>query len=64
MSKHQGHSELVSPWGFKHSDLEMPGKVDSESDMLETHYMEMTKFHSSTAVFIVVMKVKIVRSCC
>jgi hypothetical protein len=49
-SKHQDHSELVSSWGFKHSDLEMPGKVNSENDMLEMHYMEITKLHSSTAV--------------
>jgi hypothetical protein len=39
----------------------MPGKVDNENDMLEMHHVEMTKFHSSTAVFIVVMKMKIVR---
>jgi hypothetical protein len=60
-SKHQDHSELVSSWGFKHSYLEVPGKVNSENDMLEMHHMEITKFHSSTAVFSVVMKMKIVR---
>jgi hypothetical protein len=39
----------------------MTGKVDSENDMLEMHHIEITKFHSSTAVFIVVMKMKIGR---
>jgi hypothetical protein len=57
----QDHAELVSSWDFKHSDLEMPGKVDSENDMLEMHHMESTKFHSSTAVYSVVMKMTIVR---
>jgi hypothetical protein len=39
----------------------MSGKGDSENDMLEMHHMEITKFHSSTAVFSVVMKKKILR---
>jgi hypothetical protein len=39
----------------------MPSKVDSENKMLEMHHMEITKFHSSTAVLSVVMKMKIVR---
>jgi hypothetical protein len=60
-SKHQDHSELVSSWGFKHLDLKMPSKVDSENEMLEMGHMEITKFHSSTAVFSVVMKIKIVK---
>jgi hypothetical protein len=47
--------------GFKHSDWEMPGKVNSENDMLEMHHIGITKFHSSTAFFSVVMKIKIVR---
>jgi hypothetical protein len=34
----------------------MPSEVDSENDM-----MEITKFHSSTAVFSVVLKMKVVR---
>jgi hypothetical protein len=39
----------------------MTSKVDSENDMLEMHQMEITKFHSSTAVFSFVMKIKIVK---
>jgi hypothetical protein len=34
-SKHQDHSELLCSWGFKHSDLEMLSKVNSENGMLE-----------------------------
>jgi hypothetical protein len=49
-SKHEDHSELVSSWGFKYLDLEIPSKVDSENDMLEMHHVEITKFNLSTAV--------------
>jgi hypothetical protein len=52
---------VVSSWGFEHSGLEMPSKVDSENDRLEMHHMEITTFHSSIAVFSGVMKMKIVR---
>jgi hypothetical protein len=54
-SKHQDHSELLCSWGFKHSDLEMLSKVDSENDMLEMLIGNYQEFS-----FSVVMEIKIV----
>jgi hypothetical protein len=58
-SKHEDHSELVPSWGFKRSDLELPGKVDGENDMLEMHHMEITNYKKT--VFGVVTKTKMVK---
>jgi hypothetical protein len=45
--------------GFKHSDLEMPNKADSENDTLEMHHVK--RFHASTIVFNVTIKMKTVQ---
>jgi hypothetical protein len=41
-------AKTISLGGFKHSELEMPSKVNSENDMLETHHLEITKFMYSS----------------
>jgi hypothetical protein len=50
-SKYQDHSELICSWGFKHTDLEMLSKADSENDimleMLIGHYEEFSFVNSS-----------------
>jgi hypothetical protein len=50
-SKHQDHSELLCSWGFKHSDLEILSKLDSENDimleMLIGNYEEFSFINSS-----------------
>jgi hypothetical protein len=50
-SKHQDHSELLCSWGFKHSDLEMLSKANSENDvmweMLIGNYKEFLFINSS-----------------
>jgi hypothetical protein len=55
-SKHQHRSELLCSYGFKHSDSELPNKIDSKNDVkLEIHlignYEEFSYSDSSVRCF-------------
>jgi hypothetical protein len=38
-SKHQDRLELLCPWGFERSDLEMRSEDNSENGLLEMHHV-------------------------